>query len=317
MVTETKEQVVSSNRPLEISTDIDKIYLQPPPERRYVRSFLFSRRIDALFPRLHLLVRIVLILCLSSLQLRTINSTHPDLILAIILWGVAFLLFLGSGMQARLARLYLLLTLPVLFSLFCTWILFNPVPGRLTLIQLPLFSSLTLLITDRTLLVAVTKVVGYSGMVLATIALVVSARDVELIGALRQLRIPQPVIFFLSTVFRALDLALLDYQTVHQAQIARALYARRRGLFRRLRDLASIAVPMVAMMIRRASEIGDALLARGFSLHRKTEEFYETSPWRLTDWLALLFSLLMLVLALWPHPLATALWLASNSLPSA
>src|SRR5581483_11819585 len=68
--------------------------------------------------------------------------------------------------------------------------------------------SLTVLISDRGLLVATTKMIGYSGMVLSTIALVVTGRDAELIGALRQLRIPQPVIFFLSTVFRALELAL-------------------------------------------------------------------------------------------------------------
>ncbi|MBO0794933.1 MAG: hypothetical protein J2P36_28835 [Ktedonobacteraceae bacterium] len=352
------------------SAQDEKVYLQPPAGRRYVRSFLFSRRIDAPFTRVHLIARVLLVLCLSSVQLRAINADRPDLVLAAVLWVVSFLLFLGSGMQARIARLYLLLTLPVLLSLFSTWMLFNPVPGSTilihapvypgyisiglsiwgalwlamvggyylwrrglvvgillatlialvlgllfpapgwTLARIPFFHPLSLLISDRTLLVAITKVIGYSGMVLTTISLVVTSRDVELIGALRQLRIPQPLIFFLSTVFRALDLALLDYNTIRQAQLARAINARPRSFIRRLRDLASIAVPMVAMMIRRSSEIGDALVARGYSLRRSTEEFYETSPWRLLDWCVLLFSLFLLYLALGPYPNLTAAWLA-------
>jgi energy-coupling factor transporter transmembrane protein EcfT len=321
--------------------------LQPPPGRLYVRSFLFSRRIDAPFARIHLLARVLLVLCMSGVQLRSINASYPDIVTASILWLASLLLFIGSGMHPRTARLYFLITIPALFSLFTTWILFNPIPGKLTLLQwqvypgyidvslaawqgiwlaifagyflktrkvltgillatgvvlilsflLPLpawtfarvafFHPLTLLISDTSLLVAITKVIGYSGMIFTTISLVVTSRDIELIGALRQLRLPQPIIFFLSTVFRALDLALTDYMTVHQAQIARAINARPRSFIRQLRDLGSIAVPMVAIMIRRSSEIGDALLARGYRLNQPNSDFYETSPWRPIDWIVL------------------------------
>ncbi|MBE3558654.1 MAG: energy-coupling factor transporter transmembrane protein EcfT [Ktedonobacteraceae bacterium] len=332
----------------------DEIFLQPPQGKRYVRSFLFSRRIDAPFAAVHLIPRTLLVLCLSGLQLRTIDAAHPDIAGAALLWCVSILVFLASGMYARVARLYFLLTLPSLFSLFTTWLLFNPVAGKVTLLtlplysgrlpvgitlwgivwvgivvayflwtrklltgilvgavlafviahlpwrlewivaQIPLFHPLTVTISDRGLLVAVTKVIGYSGMVLITIALVVSSRDVELIGALRQLRIPQPVVFFVSTVFRSLDLALSDYDTIRQAQLARAINARPRSFLKRLRDLGSIAVPMVAMMIRRSGEIGDALLARGYRLSKESTDFYETRPLRLLDWAVLVVSLALL-----------------------
>jgi energy-coupling factor transporter transmembrane protein EcfT len=339
----------------------DTLFLQPPPGKRYVRSFLFSRRIDAPFARVHLIVRILLVLCLSLVQLRTIDTISPDPLGAGLLWLVSVLLFLTSGMKARMARLYFLLTVPALFSLFLSWTLFNPVPGKMTLVSWPVYSGqlviglavwqviwltivvgyflwtrkltlgivlatiialvlphffilpewtiarvpffhpLTVLISDQGLLVATTKMIGYSGMVLSTIALVVTGRDAELIGTLRQLRVPQPVIFFLSTVCRALDLALADYETIRQAQIARAINARPRSFFRLMRDLASVAVPLVAMMIRRSSEIGDALLARGYQLRRSSPDFYETSPWHLIDWLVLAFSLVLLYLAIGPH----------------
>ncbi len=341
--------------------------LQPPAGRRYVRSFLFSRRITAPLARVHLIARTVLVLCLSAAQLRTINTAQPDLLGALSLWVLALLLFVASGIQTRVARLYLLLTLPTLLALFTTWTLLTPIPGRFTLVRQPVYTGfinigvalwevlwlaivigyyrwrrtiisgmllativtfvatrfipfpawtfasvaffhpLTLLISDRGVMLALTKVVGYSGMILCTIALIVTSRDIELIGALRQLRVPQPLVFFLSTVFRALNLAITDYETIYQAQIARAINARPRGFLRRVRDMGSIAVPMVAMMIRRSSEIGDALLARGYTLGQASADFYETSPWRFIDWAVLALSPGLLYIAIGPHPALTTL----------
>jgi energy-coupling factor transporter transmembrane protein EcfT len=288
--------------------------------------------------------------------------------MASLLWLVSCALFLISGMHARVARIYFLLSLPALWSLFTTWAFFNPVPSKIILFQsmiyagyvnvgfalwqfiwlaivagyflwtrrivtgvflatvlvilisifhpLPqwplarvaFFHPLTILISDRGLFIAATKVIGYSGMVLSTIALVVSARDAEFIGTLRFLRLPQPIVFFLSTVFRALDLALADYATIHQAQVARAINARPRSILQRLRDLGSIAVPMVAVMIRRSSEIGDALQARGYTLQRAGVDFYESSPLHVADWIILLICLGLLYLAVGPRLDLSSLW---------
>ena len=68
-------------------------------------------------------------------------------------------------------------------------------------------------------------------------------------------------------------------------------------------------MPLVAIMIRRSSEIGDALLARGYTLGRPMKEFYESSPWRLVDWAVLVSGFFLLYLALGSHPdLTTLLW---------
>jgi len=349
------------------TTAEEAIYLQAPAGRRYVRSFLFSRRVDASFARIHLLVRALLVICLSAAQLRTMNTAHPDIVGAIVLLVPSIAIFLISGMHGKVARVYLLLMVPTIFSLLFSWILFNPVAGNITfvrqqiypgfltfslavwqvlwigivvlyyrwkrgivngillaslaaivvsyllplptwtLVRVPFFHPLTLYISEQGLLLALTKVVSYAGMMLSTIALVVTSRDIELMGAMRQLHIPRPIIFFLSTVFRALNLALTDYETIYQAQIARAVNARPRNFLRRLRDLASIAVPMVAMMIRRSSEIGDALLARGYTLRQSDVDFYETSPLHAIDWLLMLACLILLYMAVGPYPGLTAL----------
>ncbi len=337
------------------------VHLQPPVGRRYVRSFLFSRRIDAPFAKIHLLARTVLIFCLSLVQLRTIDTLHPDLAGAMLWWCVSLLLLLLSGISRRVTQFYFLITLPSLLSLFITWLLFNPVAGHIVLLrfalysgrvyvgvalwqgvwiaivggyflwtrklalglliatavallltrlfslpswtwaEVPLFHSLTILISDRGLLVASTKVIGYSGMVLTTIVLVATSRDVELIGVLRQLRLPQPIVFFFSTVLRSLDLAFGDFETIRQAQHARAIDVHPRSFLRRLLDLARLTMPLVAVMIRRSSEIGDALTARGYTHSRSGTDFYETSLWRWIDWVVLAVSVGLLYIALWHY----------------
>jgi energy-coupling factor transporter transmembrane protein EcfT len=333
-----------------------KPFLQMPPGRRYVRSFLFSRRIDAPFARIHFGVRVLLILCLSGLQLHTINTASPDPLGAGVLLGVSLLIFAMSGVSKRVAILYAVIFTPAVFSLFITWILFNPLPGRFTLfhfllypghvnigfavwqiiwllivgtyftftrrilvgvlgatlvvlilthaaslpewtlVQISLYHPLTVSVSDSSLVVAISKVLGYTGMVLCTIALVITSRDAELIGTLRQFRVPQTIIFFLSTVFRALELALSDFETIRLAQIARAINARPRSFFRQLMDVATIAVPMVAIMIRRSGEMGDAIIARGYSIDQKMINFHETSRWTTLDGGMLVLSLICLSL---------------------
>jgi energy-coupling factor transporter transmembrane protein EcfT len=332
-------------------------FLQTPPGRRYVRSFLFSRRIDAPFARIHFGVRVLLVLCLSGLQIHTINTASPDPLGAALLLSVSLLIFAMSGVSKRVAILYAVIATPTVLSLFITWILFNPVAGTVTLVhfplysghvniglavwqviwliivgtyfaftrkvlagifgatllvlllapllvlpewtlvQVPLYHQLNVFVSDRSLVVALSKVLGYTGMVLCTIALVITSRDVELIGTLRQLRVPQTITFFLSTVFRALELALSDFETIRLAQIARAINARPRSFFRQVMDVASIAVPMVAIMIRRSGEIGDAIIARGYTIDQKMLNFHETKRWTIPDWGMLVLSLICLYLA--------------------
>jgi energy-coupling factor transporter transmembrane protein EcfT len=334
----------------------NKPFLQTPPGRRYVRSFLFARRIDAPFARIHFGLRVLLVLCLSGLQLHTINTTSSDPLGAAVLLGISLLIFVMSGVSKRVAILYAVFSIPAVLSLFFTWILFNPISGKFTLFHFPLYPGyvnigfaiwqviwllivgtyfiftrrilvgvlgatlvvlilthlvplpewtitqvslyrpLVVSVSDSSLVVAISKVLGYTGMMLCTIALVISSRDAELIGTLRQLKVPQTVIFFLNTVFRALELALSDFETIRLAQIARAVNARPRSLFRQLMDVATIAVPMVAIMIRRSGEMGDAIIARGYSIDQKMINFHETSRWTTLDWGILVLSLICLSL---------------------
>ena len=66
-----------------------------------------------------------------------------------------------SGVSPGVARLYFLLTLPALLALFITWIVFNPVPGKVTLMQLPIYAGLLVIGLAPWQAILLVIVVGY------------------------------------------------------------------------------------------------------------------------------------------------------------
>ncbi|MFN8453506.1 MAG: energy-coupling factor transporter transmembrane component T [Anaerolineae bacterium] len=321
--------------------------------KEYVRTFLFSMRVNAPLNQLHVLTKFIGILILSVVLVRVMSEHNPDPVMA----GLLLLLSLGamylSGVTRWLFQSYLVIIFPMFLFLLLTWLAFTPFLGNYTYLRWPLYSgqitlgislagvifiatiaiyyyftkrvtislliglilawltsrfspnpSLSLatyplwqpydfIVSDQNLLIAVTKVLGYAAMVFATLLLVMTTRDIELTAALRQLHTPYLVRFFLSIVFRTLSLSLLDFETIRQAQIARGIGMRRLNLLTTLQNMAYMSVPLVATMLRRSTEIGDALQARGFSLAKPAQEFLEIHPFRAID--AIVLSLLILL----------------------
>jgi energy-coupling factor transporter transmembrane protein EcfT len=167
----------------------------------------------------------------------------------------------------------------VVIGLILAWLISRFVPNvGFNLVTFSFLKPYDFVVSDQNTLIAGTKVLGYAAMVFVTLMLVMTTRDIELVAALRQLRMPYLGRFFLSIVFRTLSLSLMDFETIRQAQIARGIGIRRMNIFGILKNMALMSVPLVATMLRRSSEIGDALQARGFSLTKPAREFLEIHP---------------------------------------
>ena len=174
----------------------------------------------------------------------------------------------------------------VLLALAITALVGNP---ALSFAQFQVAGPVMLRISEQNLVVGMTKALGYGAMMLVSIMLVMTTRDIEVVGAMRQLRVPYVVSFFATTMLRSLSLALVDYSTIRQAQHARGASLRKRNLLRRIADLAAMAVPLTATMLHRAREVGDAALIRGFSMQAKDPtEFCEVRPFGAADWIVVL-----------------------------
>jgi energy-coupling factor transporter transmembrane protein EcfT len=163
--------------------------------------------------------------------------------------------------------------------------------------QFPLGQPVVLTISTQNIVVGVTKALGYGAMMFVSLMLVMTSRDIEIIGAMRQLRVPYVASFFTSTMLRSLSMALFDYSTIRQAQLARGISLTKKNVFRKIRDIAYMAVPLTATMLRRSGEVGDAALIRGFNMKSKDPtEFHEVRSFKAADWIvAILCTLLAIV----------------------
>ena len=182
----------------------------------------------------------------------------------------------------------------IALSLALNWLRLNP---RLVLAEVPFFHPMSLIISDKNLVVATTKVFGYATMVFLSLTLVMTTRDAETLGAMQQAGLPYSVSFFTSVMLRSLSMAVLDYGTIRQAQVARGVDVKGKSIFGKIMDLACISVPLIVTMIRRSTEVGDAVMARGMTrLSVRPVEFRETRPIRAVD-LVLMVVFLVLTVA--------------------
>ena len=131
--------------------------------------------------------------------------------------------------------------------------------------------------------VAFSKVLGFGVLIYTSFLFLLTTRDTEIGGALRQLRLSFRKSFFVMLMFRNLNTILLDYQNIRSAQIARAANVLRKNVFSRLIDLAYVSVPLVATMIRRSTEMGVALYARGFEASHDMTDYKETRRFTYVD----------------------------------
>ncbi|MHB8135955.1 MAG: energy-coupling factor transporter transmembrane component T family protein [Anaerolineaceae bacterium] len=231
---------------------------------------------------------------LGSKTFITLPIYSGEIRLGISLALIAFFLSMG---------IYYLITIKIAYGIFIGIAVaifvakVTPNPG-IIFRTIPLFGPYSFILSDVNLLIAGTKVLGYAAMVFMTLMLVMTTRDSEFTAALRQLKMPYMGRFFLSIVLRTLSMSLMDFETIRQAQIARGIRVKKMNIFGLLRNVAMMSVPLVATMLRRSSEIGDALLARGFSLKRTGKEFLEIQKFKIADYVVLIILALLSYLIL-------------------
>ena len=124
--------------------------------------------------------------------------------------------------------------------------------------------------------VALSKALGFAVLIYTSFLFLLTTRDSEIAGAMRQLGLSFKKAFFIALIFRSLNTLLIDYENIRIAQTARAASVNRKNVFSKIIDLAHVSIPLVATMIRRSTEMGVALFARVFESSKKVTEFRET-----------------------------------------
>ncbi|MGA3061334.1 MAG: energy-coupling factor transporter transmembrane component T [Candidatus Bathyarchaeia archaeon] len=221
------------------------------------------------------------------------NNSLPGAKMSLYFWpgflpiGVSTLIF--AGVFALVYYKSRNIVLSLIPSLLLWW--FAVMPSALTLsplatwLKLPLGTTFTFSIPQWAPTVALSKALGYGIMIYTSFLFVLTTRDVEIAGVFRQFKVSIRKAFFVTLMFRNLNTLLLDYQDIRMAQTARAANVVRRNIFSRIIDLGYVSIPLVASMIRRSTEMGVALYARGFEASNQMTDYKETKRLSIVDFI--------------------------------
>jgi energy-coupling factor transporter transmembrane protein EcfT len=166
------------------------------------------------------------------------------------------------------------------FSVMPSALSFSP---ALTWVRIPIGASYPFSLSQWSAKVALSKALGFAVLIYTSFLFLLTTRDVEIAGALRQLRLSFKKAFFVTLMFRNLNTMLIDYENIKIAQTARASSVVRKNIFSKIIDLAHLSIPLVATMIRRSTEMGVALYARGFEASNSMTDYKETKRLSVVD----------------------------------
>jgi len=164
-----------------------------------------------------------------------------------------------------------------------------------TWIRVPIGGTYSFSLPQWSAYVGFAKALGYAVLIYTSFLFLLTTRDVEIGGALRQLHLSFRKAFFIMLMFRNLNTLLIDYENIRMAQIARAANVTRKSILSRMMDLAYTSIPLVATMIRRSTEMGVALYARGFEASNSMTDYKETKQFSVVDFMIIAMLTIFLI----------------------
>ncbi|MGC9145631.1 MAG: energy-coupling factor transporter transmembrane component T family protein [Nitrososphaeria archaeon] len=325
---------------MRIGTPVEKLHVLTKALMIVVFSVIALYMFDRVPPDLYglaLLVLLVFVLLLLARVGKYLVTSYLALALPVLLGEFIWWLVFNRNLPGETSYIYLwpgfipigvstvifVLVLSLVYlrtrnilSSFLTaliiWYLFT-VPGSLdtssltTWFRIPIGRPIGLLTTTLAEEVAVAKALGFAVLIYTSFLFLLTTRDSEIAGALIQLKMSFKQAFFIALMFRNLNILLIDYDNIRTAQRARGATVTRRSFFSRVVDLAYISVPLVASMIRRATEMGVALYARGFESSKRITYYKETKPFTYVDAFIWIIMTLLLVYIIIMHGSITLL----------
>lgn len=126
------------------------------------------------------------------------------------------------------------------------------------------------------------------------------SRERDVILGLRWLRLPYVISYTVGLALRSIGLSIMDFNTIREAEKARALDIGELPLTHKIRKFGLYIVPLMSLALRRTDEVSNALDSRGFSFtgwrdSRRTEYMLSKYKIKLRDILAIALMVSVLI----------------------
>jgi len=244
------------------------------PVRKMRRTLLGTIPVTSPLYRLHPVTRFISLLFLGVVSmfvdLPEINIVFLILVLIYMKWARVDI----SGL-----RIYLPLMFTVAIFMFTVSIAF---PGDDPTFHSFQFLGITLYLEP--LYWTFASYWRLMAMLFGTIQYFSTNRERDTLVAVRSLKIPFVVTYFLSLSLRSAGMFMEDMRTIREAERARGLDEASMSLSDRAKLYVMYMIPLFTLAIRRADEISNALYARGYTPSGKVEGGGERTDYVLTKY---------------------------------
>ena len=265
-------------------------------EKKYLKTILFSAKSDSVFVNLHPFTKFIIFFLISISVIFAMTKRDPDLLFSLIVFLIVIAFLIESGTIKYVIKSYLSLLFVAFIVFLLWWLIFNQV-GTSILLSFHVVKYY-FKITRESLYIGVAKVFGYAAMAFLTLLILMTTRDVDIVDAFNQIRVPFKQTFFISLIFRSLNIMEEDLESIRHAQFARGGKSSKKNPLSRIKEFLALSIPLTALMIKRAVEMGSALEARGFSKSKKLSEPIVKRRIRTVDIIAIILSIFALYISI-------------------
>jgi len=197
-------------------------------------------------------------------------------------------ILVGGGLR-NLRRIWFILVALFVVGLI-VWPGFVDPSGPVVVDAGPMF------LTEGQLLFALGRSLRIATFVITGLAYISTTSNEELVRGMRELGLPYAFCFAVGTALRLFPTFLGAAGTVRQAQEARGLDLTASNPIERIRNFVPLLIPVFMTAFRNVETQSMALEARGFDTQRE-RTFYRDSTFALGDWVAVVASVAIAVLA--------------------
>ena len=239
----------------------------------------------------------LLVLVLWSLSAMTTFDTRLLVALPII----SLLLFIASGIKYRDVSFVLNFTFVFMVLNNLLIFLFSPEHG------VTIYGTRNVLwegfgiwvVTKEQLFYQLNVVLKYLATIPLVLLFVTTTDPSEFASSLNRIGVSYKISYSVSLALRYIPDIQREYKEISVAQQARGLELdkKKESLFKRLKCAATLLFPLIVSSMERIEIVAAAMELRGFGKNRKRTR-YSSRPFRKGDWIAILFSILLLALSI-------------------
>lgn len=248
---------------------------------------------------IHKLTGATKLVCLILLTLAAMTTYDTRLLIALPLVSIA--LFAVSRIKVKDVSFLLAFTLVFMVLNNLLVFIFAPQHG----VDIYGTKHVLLVITTRYTITAeqlfyhLNLILKYLCTIPVVLLFVSTTNPSEFAASLNRIGIKYSIAYSVALALRYIPDIQKEYHDISQAQQARGIeMSKKENLVKRLKSASAILIPLILSSMERIETISNAMELRGFGKNKK-RTWYMGRPFRAADIIAMIFSALVLVLALY------------------